>query len=146
MFDKIAGTANRAQARHYDWIELDYLFERIGAPKINGSFTGLGTESLPDFLQSLVAVRGDKANTRMFAERYRITHYPIKGVQQYDFIWSTQLIKDLKSLSFSGDDLMASYANRFRGLSIFLLAPLSEVNMAAGNVIRQKMLQFEATE
>jgi hypothetical protein len=107
---------------------------------------GLGTESLPDFLQALAGACGDKANTRMFAERYRVTHYPKNGVQQHDFIWSTQLIKDLRSLAFSRDDLAASYSNQFRSLSVFSLAPLSEANMMAGNAIRQRMLQFEATK
>jgi hypothetical protein len=128
MTDKLSGSATRLNSRQYDWTELEYLFERIGAPKVNGSFTGLGPESVPDFFQALSSVQGDKANTCMFAERYRMNHYP-KESGQYDFVWMTQLIKDLKTLSLSGDDITVSYANRYRGLSVFSLAPLSEANL-----------------
>jgi hypothetical protein len=145
MTEKLSNSSARSNSRRYDWTELEYIFERIGAPKVNGSFTGLGEESVPDFFQALSAVRGEKANTRMFAERYRTNHYP-KDAGQYDFVWTTQLIKDLKTLSLSGDDLTVSYPSRYRGLSVFSLAPLSEANLAAGSVVRQKMLQFEATE
>lgn len=41
---------------------------------------------------------------------------------------------------------MGVYSNRFRGLSIFSLAPISESSMSAGSTLRQRMLQFEATE
>jgi hypothetical protein len=55
--------AGRSTVKNYDWVELEYLFQRIGALQIGGSFTGLGTESLPEFFQSLAMARGDKANT-----------------------------------------------------------------------------------
>jgi hypothetical protein len=117
-------------------VELEYLFERVGAPRINGSFTGLGAESLPEFFQALATAWGEKANTRLFIERYRSTHYPRNGTQ-YDFVWTTQLLKDLKSLTFGGDDLVGVYANWFRGLSVFSLAPISEASMTAGSTLRQ---------
>jgi hypothetical protein len=61
-------------------------------------------------------------------------------------VWTTKLLKDLKSLTFGGDDLVGVYATWFRGLSIFLLAPISESSMMARSTLRQCMLQFEATE
>jgi hypothetical protein len=147
MTDRLAnGSAStRSTTKNYDWVELEYLFPRIGAVQINGSYTGLGAESLPEFFQSLAMARGEKANTRLFAERYRATHYP-GGSVEYDFIWTTQLLKDLKSLSLGGDDLMIQYDNRFRGLSVFSLAPVSESSMASGISLRQRMLHFESTE
>jgi hypothetical protein len=39
-----------------------------------------------------------------------------------------------------------AYPNRFRGISLFSLAPVSEASMASGVSIRQRMLQFESTE
>jgi hypothetical protein len=147
MTERLAGgaSASRSTTKNYDWVELEYLFQRIGAPQINGGFTGLGPESLPEFFQSLATARGKKANTRLFAERYRSTHYPA-GAVEYDFVWTMQLLKDLKSLSFSGDYLVIAYPNRFRGMSVFSLAPISESSMAAGASMRQRMLHFETTE
>jgi hypothetical protein len=147
MTERLAGgsSASRSTTKNYDWVELEYLFQRIGAPEVNGGFTGLGPESFPEFFQSLATARGEKANTRLFAERYRATHYPA-GAVEYDFVWTTQLLKDLKSLSFSGDDLMIAYPNRFRGMSIFSLAPISESSMATGMSVRQRMLHFESAE
>jgi hypothetical protein len=147
MTERLAhGSApTRSATKNYDWVELEYLFERVGALRVNGSFTGLGAESLPEFFQALATARGERANTRLFAERYRATHYPRNGTQ-YDFVWTTQLLKDLKSLTFGGDDLVCGYTNRFRGLSVFSLAPISESSMAAGSSLRQRMLQFEMTE
>jgi hypothetical protein len=147
MTDRLANgsSSSRSIAKHYDWVELEYLFQRIGAPQIEGNFTGLGAESLPEFFQSLATARGEKANTRLYVERYRSTHNP-RGAIEYDFVWSTQLLKDLKSLSFGGDDIVVSYQNRFRGISLFSLAPVSEANMASGVSLRQRMLQLESTE
>jgi hypothetical protein len=56
------------------------------------------------------------------------------------------LVKDLKLLSFGGDDLAISYPNCFQGLSVFSLAPVSEASMASGVLLRQRMLHFESTE
>jgi hypothetical protein len=147
MTDRLANGSlgPRGTGKNYDWVELEYLFQRIGAPQINGSFTGLGAESLPEFFQSLATARGEKANTRLFVERYRATHYP-QGSIEYDFVWTTQLVKDLKYLSFGGDDLAITHQNRFRGISIFSLAPVSEASMANGVSVRQRMLHFESTE
>jgi hypothetical protein len=147
MTDRLASGASstRSTTKNYDWVELEYLFPRIGAMQVDGSYTGLGAKSLLEFFQSLATARGEKANTRLFAERYRSTHYP-GGSVEYDFIWTTQLLKDIKSLSLGGNDLLVSYANRFRSLSIFSLAPVSESSMASGISLRQQMLHFESTE
>jgi hypothetical protein len=77
MTDRLANGSAAAWSttKNYDWIELEYLFQWIGAPQIDGSFTGLGAESLPEFFQSLATARGEKANTQMFVERYQATHY-----------------------------------------------------------------------
>jgi hypothetical protein len=64
-------------------------------PANQWKFHRLGAESLPEFFQSLATARGEKANTRLFVKRYRATHYP-QGSIEYDFVWTTQLVKDLK--------------------------------------------------
>jgi hypothetical protein len=135
----------QSTTKNYDWVELEYLFQRIGAPQINGSFTGLGVESLPEFFQSLAIARGEMANTRLFVERYWSTHYP-QGSIEYDFVWTTQLVKDLKNLSFGGDDLVIAHQNCFRGISLFSLATVSESSMTNGVSVRQRMLHFESTK
>jgi hypothetical protein len=50
----------RSTTRNYEEMELDYLFERIGAPKVNGTFTGLGVESLPDFFRPWSVLEGTR--------------------------------------------------------------------------------------
>jgi hypothetical protein len=91
----------------------------VGEKRFKGSFTGLGVKSL--FFQQLITVRGEKSNVRMHLERYRINNLP-KDMTEYSFVWTTQLIKDLKSLAFGGDDVSNEYINRARGLSIFSLS------------------------
>jgi hypothetical protein len=74
-------------------------------------------ESLPDFFQALVAVRGEKANTCLFVERYHTNHCPA-GTMEYDFVWTTQLLKDIKHLSLGGEDSAVVYATRSFGVLI----------------------------
>jgi hypothetical protein len=93
MTERLANSASSGQAtRNYDWVELEYLFERVGATRVNGSFSGLGAESLLKFFQALATARGERANTRLFAERYQATHYPRNGTQ-YDFVWASQILR-----------------------------------------------------
>jgi hypothetical protein len=113
--------------------------------KVNGSYTGLGAKSLLELFQSLAMAWGEKANMQLFTEQYRATHYP-GGSVEYNLIWTTQLLKDIKSLSLGGDDLRILYANRFCVLSVFSLAPVSESSIASGISLRQRMLHFESTE
>jgi hypothetical protein len=138
-------STGRSQSRSYDWVETEYLLERVGEQRANGSFTGLGVSSLSPFFQQLITVRGEKANARMHLERYRLTNIN-NDMTEYSFVWSTQLVKDLKTLSFNGDDASSDYVNRFRGLSIFSLAPVSESKVTDAERLRQTMIQFEATE
>jgi hypothetical protein len=77
-------------------------------------------------------------------ECYRTTHYP-QGSIEYNFVWTTQLVRDLKYLSFGGDDLAITHQNRFRGMSLFSLAPVSKASMANGVLVHQHMLHFEST-
>ncbi|TAG96426.1 MAG: hypothetical protein EAZ17_10055, partial [Sphingobacteriales bacterium] len=125
--------------------ELEYLFARSGIVQLDGTYAGLDAKDLPDFFHDLAAERGDKANTRSFVEQYRVLHYPLNAVQ-YEFLFSTQLIKDLKSLSFGGEDNIFLYASRHRGLSIFSLAPISESNLSMSMDLLQPMLQYELAE
>ena len=61
-------------------------------------------------------------------------------------VWSAQLIKDIKELSFYGEDILGSFALRFRGLSAFSLAPISEANIEASTAARTEMMQYEFIE
>jgi hypothetical protein len=61
-------------------------------------------------------------------------------------VWTTQLLKEIKSLSFGGDNLMVSYASWFCGISVFSLALVSESSMVSGISLRQRMLHFKNTE
>jgi hypothetical protein len=65
---------------------------------------------------------------------------------KYGFVWSTQLLKDLKSLAFSRDDVSMDYVNWFYGLSIFSLVPISELNVSDAATLHQTMVQFKNTE
>jgi hypothetical protein len=88
MTDQLALTAvstSRSTSRPYDWVELEYLFERVGLTR---PFTGRGVESLPFFLKEFVAVRVDKSNTRMFLERYRRNHLSHE-IMGYEFVLTT---------------------------------------------------------
>jgi hypothetical protein len=62
MTERLANGASstRSSTEHYNWVELEYLFERVGAVRINGSFTGLGAESLPAFFQALAMAWGKR--------------------------------------------------------------------------------------
>jgi hypothetical protein len=43
MIERLANGSSSgwAATNKYDWLELEYLFERVGTPRFNGSFTGL---------------------------------------------------------------------------------------------------------
>ncbi len=131
-------------SKRYEWHEMVYLFERAGLPKGTGEspYSGLAQESLPHFFRELESLRGDKANARSFIESYRTTHYP-RSKTQYQFILTSQMIKDLKQLSLAGDDPQCLFDNRHRGLSVFSLAPLSESSM--DGKAREQMITYELT-
>jgi hypothetical protein len=102
MTDRLAATSvstRRSQARSYDWVEIEYLLERVGETRVNGSFTGLSVKSLPDFFQQLITVRGEKSNAHKHLERYCINNLT-KDMTEYSFVWSTQLLKDLQCCSW----------------------------------------------
>ena len=107
------------------------------------SYSGLGLESLPEYFRDLAAIHGDKVNTRAFIESYRTKHYP-SHKEQYQFLLSSQLIKNMKSLLLDGDDPLYLYTNRHCDFSCFSLAPLSEASM--DTMAHKYMLVYEQTE
>ena len=139
-----ASADSRRGALPYEDHNLCYLFPLVGCPVgPDGLYSGLGMESLSPFLQKLASVRAPKADTRSFLEHYRSTHLPERG-SWYNFVWSTTLIKDIKNLAFFGEDFNCDYASRFRGLSVFSLAPISPSNVASSTAARNRMLHYEA--
>jgi hypothetical protein len=78
-------------------------------------------------------------------EQYCSTHYP-GGSVKYDFVWTTQLLKDIKLLSFGGEDLIISYVSQICGILVFSLAPVSKSSMVSRISLRQRMLHFENME
>ncbi len=130
--------------KRYEWHEMTYIFKWSGATTNEGDnpYSGLSHESLPQFFQELESMRSDKSNTRGFIENYRTEHYPATKTQ-YQFILTSQLIKDIKSLSLAGDDPQCTFDNRFRGLGVFSLAPLSEASLDTKT--REQMLIYELT-
>jgi hypothetical protein len=60
MTDRLANgsSLSRSITKHYNWVELEYLFQRIGALQIDGNFTRLGDKSLLEFFQSLATAWG----------------------------------------------------------------------------------------
>ena len=146
LVDRIGSSSHPAprQTKRYEWHEQVYIFERCGAPTGSGEtpYSGLSTESLPLFFQELESVRGPSSNTRSFLENFRTTHYPADKTQ-YQFTVTTQLIKDVRALSFNGNDTQCLYDNRHKGLGVFSLAPLSEALLDPK--ARERMIQYELT-
>jgi hypothetical protein len=89
------GESRRSGSLPYEWRDLVPMFPLVGAPvRPDGSYTGLGEESMSPFLRELAAVRGPKANTCSFLENFRRSQLPERA-QWYHFVWSAQLMKVL---------------------------------------------------
>ena len=123
----------------YHSMELHMLF---GVSGVERPWVGLTDVSLPAFWQEFKEFRKSTANARLFVETFRETHYPIQRLK-HPYLFTPQFIKDLKGLSFSGNDPLIHFKNRHTGVSIFSLAPLSEFGADMG--ARDKFLHYEET-
>jgi hypothetical protein len=126
--------ATTAGKPYVQW-ELERLFPVVGAER---PYQTLTDASLPPFWLAFKPTR--KGSARGFMESYREQNYPM-GRVKYAFLFSPQLIKDLQSLDFAGSDLLVTFENRHRGLSIFSLAPLE--NFGDDGNRRERMLHYE---
>jgi hypothetical protein len=59
----------------------------------------------------------------MFLEGYRKQNYPPTSIV-YPFLFSTQLIADLRTLHLDGNGELLLWENRRKGFSLFAFAPL----------------------
>jgi hypothetical protein len=127
-------------SKPYHRLELNTLFAIAGVER---PWTGLTEAALPEFWQELKEFRKSTANVRLFVESYRLSHYPEHRFM-HPFLFTPQLIKDLKGLSFTGTDPLIEYKNCHTGISIFSLAPLSEFGTDLG--AHKRFLHYKETK
>ena len=143
LAERFAGRPNEPTAGTpyhppYNPFELERLFLACGTPR---PWDGLGEESLPRFHVEFQSMRRKTAPARMFLEGYRKQNYPPTSIV-YPFLFSTQLIADLRTLHFDGNDELFLWENRRKGFSVFAFAPLEAGSH--GNT-RSRMIFFEET-
>ena len=73
---------------------------------------------------------GTARGARRFCEAFRNDN--IQAAVEYPFFWDTQLLTDIRHLDFGGGDQWYTWADRFRGVSLFSWAPA--VGVVAGLV------------
>jgi hypothetical protein len=130
---------DQPKMKSYHSTELHTLFPICG---VEQPWAGLTDASLPQFWIELKDFRKANSNARLFIENFRVVNYPPQRLV-FPFLFTPQLIKDLKSLSFSGNDHLISFQMRHKGISIFSLAPTNETSADLG--ARDKYLQYEET-
>jgi hypothetical protein len=142
LAERFAGRPNDPTASThnppYNPFELERLFLACGTPR---PWDGLGEESLPRFHLEFQSMRRKTETARMFLEGYRKQNYPPTGIV-YPFLFSTQLITDLRTLNLDGNDELFLWENRRRGFSLFAFAPLEAASHGA---TRSQMIFFEET-
>ena len=126
-------------SKPYHTTELHVLFSVCGVER---PWAGLTDASLPPFWLELKDFRKANSNARLFIENFRQVNYPPQRFV-FPFLFTPQLIKDLKGLSFAGNDPLILYKMRHTGISIFSLAPLSESSTTLG--ARDTFLHYEET-
>jgi len=85
---------------------------------------------------------GTAKGSRRFCEAFRNDN--IQAAVEYPFFWDTQLLTDIRHLEFGGGDQWYTWADRFRGISLFSWAPAEETSTHTS--ARDKALAYEDTE
>ncbi|NNG45991.1 MAG: hypothetical protein HKM86_02615 [Deltaproteobacteria bacterium] len=77
---------------------------------------------MPEFFQGLREHRGSNATARQCIESAWSRHHGTERIRS-PFVWSTQLIKDVRNLDFGASDIACQWNMRGRGLSCCALGP-----------------------
>ena len=101
--------------------------------KLAANFAVLTEASLPAFFQGLKEHRGSNIVARQYIESQWSGHKSSERMPT-PFVWSAQLIKDVRNLDFGASDISARYDMRGRGLSYYALGP-PEL-FVSGNYVR----------
>ena len=128
------------RGKRYHDFERNAIFLASGQRR---PFAALTDDNVPAFWTEFRPLRGKNHAARLFLEQYLATHWPA-GRMQYDFLWTTILITDLKTLNFGGNDPRCAWDNRAKGISLFSVCPLG--NTIEGETVRTKMRQYEDTQ
>ena len=101
--------------------------------------------SMPEFFQGLKEHRGSNVVARQYIESAWNGHTSSERIPT-PFVWSTQLVKDVRNLDFGASDIAARYDMRARGLSYYTLGP-PEL-FVSGNYVRSadEWRMFEQSE
>lgn len=128
-----------AGGKPYPRHDLEKLF---GVTGVGQPWTGLGEQFLPLTYAEIKPYRSKAATARNFLESSFRKRYPVDR-EIYPFNWSTELVRSVRELDFTGRDDMCNWADREKGLSIFSLAPADE--FGDGVAARELMLAYEST-
>jgi len=134
-----AGMADReSDGRRYQDSDLALLHNLCGIPPEARD----GDRTISKFFREFRAVMGTARGSRRFCEAFRNDN--IQAAVEYPFFWDTQLLTDIRHLEFCGGDQWYTWADRFRGVSLFSWAPAEETSTHTST--RDKALAYEDTE
>jgi len=134
-----AGMADREpDGKRYPDSDLVLLHNLCGIPPEARD----GDRTLSKFFREFRPFMGTARGARRFCEAFRNDN--IQAAVEYPFFWDTQLLTDIRHLDFGGGDQWYTWADRFRGVSLFSWAPAEE--SSAHTSARDKALAYEDTE
>ena len=93
------------------------------------------------FWKGLRPCRKNNSAARNYVEDFRRQY--IRGQMKYQHVFTSSCINDLRNLHFASSDMGYGWEDRFKGLTIFVLAPADDDGSAGA--LRDKMVSFEDT-
>ncbi len=137
--NQTSGALASSEGKAYMPHELNVLFMVSGQP---APWNALTEAQIPPVFQKLRPFRKTTASTRLFLERFLASSYPMDR-PQYDFVFSTEIINDIRQLSFNGSDLHSTWEMRADGFSLFSVAPTTAKD--GGVSLKARLKAYEDT-
>ena len=139
------GGGGKAEPEKYKYHDFQCRLIWSASGKQPDTFAVQTEASMPDFFQGLKEHRGSNAQARQYIESAWKGHKSTERMPT-PFVWSTQLVKDIRNLDFGASDIAHRYDMRGRGLSYYALGP-TEL-FVSGNYVRtaDEWRMFEQSE
>lgn len=113
-------TTKESEKNKYHDFQCRLIWSASG--KQSDTFPVQTEASMPEFFQGLREHRGSNIVARQYIESAWNSHKSSERIPT-PFVWSAQLVKDIRNLDFGASDIASQYELRGRGLSYYALGP-----------------------
>lgn len=110
--------------------------------KAADTFNVLTEDAMPTFFQGLRNFRGSGVSTRQFIEDAWSAHKSTERIKT-QFVFSRQLVTDIRNLEFGGQDVSYTWELRARGLSFYSLGRIALFSSARYVQVRDTWCDHE---